>query len=342
MNESLLTRRDLLPSLSSLLGVLVLFLFAHSLTRAFEPQIVSAVSDHGVLGLAIFFATTALAVVFPVFTNLPLVPLAVLLWGSWWTALVMFLGWIAGSTLSFALARRFKPAVAKAFPAVARYTDIDRLILPSRPVLSLVLLRMTFPVDMLSYVLGLFSTRATARQNLISTAVGVAPFALLFAFLPALPLSAQSAFLVASALVFVVYLLSMRSAVGFIRLRAHAAAGPTATPSERGVVEHHEPRSVPRDAVDAPVGDRVQHSACATMSIFDEARVRCVQGRHYGAPGGSHIPSLPIAMETRAGPSARRSKIGPATWTSDRGVMTSAMHRSTGHSSKVERSTGIA
>jgi len=213
MNESLLTRRDLLPSLSSLLGVLVLFLFALSLTRAFEPQIVSAVSDRGVLGLVIFFATTALAVVFPIFTNLPLIPLAVVLWGPWWTALVMFLGWIAGSTLSFALARHFSPAVAKAFPAVARYADIDRLILPSRPVLSLVLLRMTFPVDMLSYVLGLFSARATARQNLISTAVGVAPFALLFAFFPALPLSAQSALLGASALVFVVYMMWMRSAV---------------------------------------------------------------------------------------------------------------------------------
>jgi uncharacterized membrane protein YdjX (TVP38/TMEM64 family) len=217
MNESSLTRRDLLPSLSSLLGVLVLFLFALSLTRAFEPQIVSTVSGHGALGLAIFFATTALAVVFPVFTNLPLVPVAVLLWGPWWTALAMFFGWIAGSGFSFALARRFRPGVVQSFPAVSRYADIDRLIVPSRPVLSLVLLRMTFPVDVLSYVLGLFSARTSGPQNLLSTAIGVAPFALLFAFFPALPLSAQSALLGAGALVFIVYMLWMRSTIGVLQ-----------------------------------------------------------------------------------------------------------------------------
>jgi len=52
MTEGELTRRDLLPSLSSLLGVLILFFFALSLTRAFEPQIVSVVSDHRMLGLS--------------------------------------------------------------------------------------------------------------------------------------------------------------------------------------------------------------------------------------------------------------------------------------------------
>jgi uncharacterized membrane protein YdjX (TVP38/TMEM64 family) len=217
MNESFLTRRDLLPSLSSLPGVLVLFLLALWLTRAFEPHIVAAVSGHAAFGLAIFFATTALAVVFPVFTNLPLVPVAVLLWGPWWTALIIYFGWIAGSSLAFALARAFRPGVVQSFPAVSRYADIDRLIVTSRPVLSLALLRMTFPVDVLSYVLGLFSARTSARQNLLSTAIGVAPFALLFAFFPGLPLSAQSALLGAGTLVFIVYMSWMRSTIGVLQ-----------------------------------------------------------------------------------------------------------------------------
>jgi hypothetical protein len=64
---------------------------------------------------------------------------------------------------------------------------------------------MTFPVDVLSYVLGLFSVRTSALDNLLSTVVGVAPFAISFVLFPTLSLPAQSAFLAASSLVFLVY-----------------------------------------------------------------------------------------------------------------------------------------
>jgi len=40
---------------------------------------------------------------------------------------------------------------------------------------------MTFPVDVLSYALGLFSRSTTLAENMVSTAIGGAPFALLFA-----------------------------------------------------------------------------------------------------------------------------------------------------------------
>ncbi len=194
-----------LAPISSLLGMLILFVIALVLTRSFEPRIVSAASGHETLGIGIFFATTALAVVFPFFTNLPFVPVAVLLWGPWWTAFIMFCGWMAGSAASFMVARFLSGELARRFPGVSRYADIDRLIAPSAPIASLVLLRMTFPVDILSYALGLFSTRTTARQNLLSTAIGVAPFALLFAFLPTFPVAGQTAFLAGSAFVFLGY-----------------------------------------------------------------------------------------------------------------------------------------
>jgi uncharacterized membrane protein YccC len=64
---------------------------------------------------------------------------------------------------------------------------------------------MTFPVDVLSYVLGLFSARTSALDNLLSTVVGVAPFAFSFVLFPTLSLPAQSVFLAASSLVFFVY-----------------------------------------------------------------------------------------------------------------------------------------
>jgi len=199
------SRREFLASGPSVLGAVLLFVAALALTRSFEPQIVGALQGHGALGLAVFFGTTALAVLFPFFTNMPLVPIAVVLWGPLWTAVILEFGWIIGSAASFTLARLLGRAVIHQFPLLTRYTDIDRLIHPSHPMLSLVMLRMTFPVDILSFALGLFSARITATQNLFATAIGVVPFAILFAFLPTLSWPVQAALLAASALVFVVY-----------------------------------------------------------------------------------------------------------------------------------------
>lgn len=203
--EAALTRRDLLPSATSLLGVLLLFAAAIGLTRFYEAPIGAALGEYGELGLVIFFLTTALAVVVPLFSNLPLVPLAVLLWGPWPTALIMIFGWVAGASLSFALARRLREPMIRHFASVSRYAPIDRLIHPQHHVWSLVFLRMTFPMDILSYVLGLFSRKTSGLENAVSTAIGGAPFALLFAFFPALPVIFQLLVFGVSAVLFAAY-----------------------------------------------------------------------------------------------------------------------------------------
>lgn len=189
--DDALTRRDLLPSLRSLAWVLLLFVLAILLARSYATPIGAALSQHERIGMLLFVGTTALAVVLPLFSNLPLVPFAVLLWGPWGTALLITAGWIAGAALSFSVGRHLRPAVLRAFPQAARYARIDDLIHPRSRLLSLAMLRMTFPMDILSYALGLFSRRTTAFENALSTAIGGAPFAVLFGFFPALPLELQ-------------------------------------------------------------------------------------------------------------------------------------------------------
>ena len=205
--DSSLTRRDLLPSAWSLLWVVGLFAGAIALTHWYAAPLSAALGAHGDLGLLIFFGTTALAVVLPMFSNLPLVPFAVLLWGPWATALILILGWMAGAAASFSLARRLRQWMLRRFPNVLRYARIDLLIAPRHHITSLIVLRMTFPVDILSYVLGLFSHKTTWSENAVSTAIGGAPFALLFAFFPALPLSLQLTVFALSALAFGAYVL---------------------------------------------------------------------------------------------------------------------------------------
>jgi len=200
-----LTWADLLPSLRAGVAVVVLFAIGMAVVHEFEVPIRAALGAHALSGIVVFVATSVVAVLLPMLTNLPLLPAAVLAWGSWWTAVLLLAGWIVGAALSFWLGRHARDAVLRRFPAVRRHADIDRLIHPEHRMLSLVLLRMTFPVDVLSYALGLFSRRTTLAENIVSTTLGAAPFALLFAWVPALSPAAQIVVFVASTLVFVVY-----------------------------------------------------------------------------------------------------------------------------------------
>jgi uncharacterized membrane protein YdjX (TVP38/TMEM64 family) len=186
--------------------VLLLFGGGLWLARHYAEPIQQVLASHPVAGVLVFFATSAVAVVLPMASNLPLVPLAVLAYGPGWTALLLLAGWIAGSAASFLLGRWARGWILAHFPSVQRHANIDRLVHPRHRMLSLISLRMTFPVDVLSYALGLFSERTTLVQVVLSTTLGAAPFAGLFAWFPTWPPAAQWGVFIASTAVFLVHL----------------------------------------------------------------------------------------------------------------------------------------
>lgn len=200
-----LTWAEWLPSLRLGLWVLAIFGAALWLAAEFATSIQAVLLTHPRLAVLIFVATSVVAVLVPLLSNLPLVPLAVLAWGPVWTALWLLLGWVLGAAAAFGLGRHARPLILRQFPSVNRHADIDRLIHPRHRIGSLILLRMTFPVDVLSYALGLFSRHTTWAENAVSTALGAAPFAVLFALVPALSSTTQLLVFGASLLVFMAY-----------------------------------------------------------------------------------------------------------------------------------------
>ncbi len=189
-------------------GALAVVAFGAALwmTREFAESILLALAAYPRLAVMVFVASSALAVLLPVMSNLALVPLAVLAWGPAWAAGLLLLGWVVGAALSFTLARHARPWLLRHFPTVQRHSDIDRLIHPEHRIGSLILLRMTFPVDVLSYALGLFSRRATWLENLASTLVGGAPFAIVFSVFPTLGTAKQVTLFLACTVVFLLHL----------------------------------------------------------------------------------------------------------------------------------------
>lgn len=175
------------PSLRGGLWALVLFALGLWLVHRHAAPIQTTLHGWQTAGQMAFFASSVLAVLVPALSNLPLMPVAVAAWGTWAAAALLLAGWTVGSVLAFGLSRHARGTVERCWPSAMRHADIDRLIHPRHRLLSLVMLRMTFPVDVLSHALGLFSTRTSWAEVALSTAIGGAPFAALFALVPALP-----------------------------------------------------------------------------------------------------------------------------------------------------------
>ncbi len=198
-------RRGSAPSLQFGLWALALFALGLWLAHRFAAPMVQWIEHWQTASELAFVATSALAVLLPAASNLPLLPIAVTAWGPLPAAGLLLLGWTIGSMLAYALGRRARPFVLRHWPSVLHAADIERLIHPRHRLLSLIVLRASFPVDVLSHALGLFSRRTSGAEVMLSTALGAAPFALLFAYVPTMSTTMQAAVLLVTGAGFVIY-----------------------------------------------------------------------------------------------------------------------------------------
>lgn len=126
----------------------------------------------------IMFSTTVVAPL----TSLPLVPVVAPLLGPFTTGVASFLGWFAGALTAFVLGRKFgRPFILKfiATQTLARY---EAYVKPETHFVTIVVLRMLLPVDILSYLLGAFS-QVSFHLYAIATALGILWFSFAFAYL---------------------------------------------------------------------------------------------------------------------------------------------------------------
>ena len=172
------------------ISVIILFLLASYLSNKYEQNIKLFVTNDGPLGMIGYVFITIVAVVIAPISTLPLIPLAGILWGWIITALLSIIGWVIGSQVAFLLARKYGKPLIKKLVSLEKLEKIEKS-LPERNIFwVVVLLRMTVPVDVLSYALGLFSNMTTTSY-FFATLLGVAPFAFIFSYTGTLSLGTQ-------------------------------------------------------------------------------------------------------------------------------------------------------
>jgi len=193
-------------SIFGLFLIVVVFVLVTILTNHYQTVIADVVTKNNEASLLIYVAVTILATVIAPVSTLPLIPLATSMWGWFVAGLLSIFGWVLGAQIAFFLARKYGKKLVIKIISLQKLEKMEHQFGTDNIFWTIVLLRMTVPVDILSYALGLFST-VSARIYFFATLLGVIPFAFIFAYAGSLSLGNQLMVLVeVSLFIFVVYL----------------------------------------------------------------------------------------------------------------------------------------
>lgn len=195
-----------IPAILGTITLIVFFILAEVVAHTYSLQISAFIKNKELFGQLFFVMMAALAVIIPIWSNMFLIPISVVAFGSLTTALLCISGWWIGSITSFFIARMYKEWLLKQYSSLRNYQFIDSYIPKNRTILSLIFLRMTIPVDVLSYALGLFSARISWKQNAVTTLIGITPFSFIFSYIGLFSAKIQFIVFTVTALLFFIYI----------------------------------------------------------------------------------------------------------------------------------------
>jgi uncharacterized membrane protein YdjX (TVP38/TMEM64 family) len=155
------------------------------LARSHADSLKSFIDRRPVPGVIVYVLLNIIDAVIAPGATLPLIPIAARAWGRVVAALVTTVGWTTGSLVAFYIARRWGAPIVRKLTSMERVKRL-RPYVPKNPFWSVVALRVMLPMDVMSYVLGLFSEMHWARYAL-ATAMGLTPSAFILAWLGKTP-----------------------------------------------------------------------------------------------------------------------------------------------------------
>jgi uncharacterized membrane protein YdjX (TVP38/TMEM64 family) len=162
--------------------IIILFVVVALLSSAYEPQIQNLLGRLGSLNALAFYILIDIAsVVLAPLAALPLLPLAVTLWGPFAAAMATVVGDTIGAIIAYVITRKYGQNLARKVVSIEQGKKIKAALTGHNQFLSVFILRMTLPVDLLSYALGLF-TEIPLKTYITATFLGVIPFNLVFAY----------------------------------------------------------------------------------------------------------------------------------------------------------------
>ena len=176
---------------SFLLALFVIFLFI--LVSYYTKQNIEFLKEligNDFRGVFIYILITIFAIVFAPVSMMPLIPLASNLYGVFYAAIINIIGWTIGSFIVFFICRKYGVSIIRKFVSLENIYKWENKIPKKKVFFTLILLRMSVPVDILSYALSLL-TKINFKTYAITTIIGIIPFSFVFSYLGTIPLMYQ-------------------------------------------------------------------------------------------------------------------------------------------------------
>ena len=130
----------------------------------------------------LFVLLLTVATVFAPVTVLPIIPAVAPIFGPFTTGILSIVGWTIGASIAFVIARYVGRPFIERFLSVEKIDRVIRRLSPDTQFYMVILLRLTIPVDVASYAIGLTSTISFWKYT-IATVIGVSWFSFAFAYL---------------------------------------------------------------------------------------------------------------------------------------------------------------
>jgi uncharacterized membrane protein YdjX (TVP38/TMEM64 family) len=143
------------------------------------PYFENMARHNSLLSVAVFISLGALSTMISSFSSVPLVPIAVIVWGILPTALFLFIGWIIGDVLSYFIGYWAGNPILKRFISLENIEYYRRKIPPNAEFKLIFFFIMSMPSEVPNYTLG------TLRYNFLRYFLIIGLGELIFAYFTA-------------------------------------------------------------------------------------------------------------------------------------------------------------
>ena len=168
------------------LALLLLFVLITTAAAATDPvheavlSVIAAaesiIRQHAAAGAVLFVLLSALSAIFFFFSTAVITPVAVDAFGPLAALLMLWLGWVLGGMITYAIGRAFGRKVVSWFVDPLRLRDYERRAKRLVSFRHILLFQLAVPSEIPGYVLGLAGCRF--RTFVIAMALGELPFAI--------------------------------------------------------------------------------------------------------------------------------------------------------------------
>jgi uncharacterized membrane protein YdjX (TVP38/TMEM64 family) len=143
------------------------------------PLFENLTRDHAFLSIFVFIGLGALSTMLSSFSSVPLVPIAVIVWGSTPTALYLLIGWLIGDILSYMIGYYAGNPILKRFVSLEKIDYYRKKIPPDAEFKLVFFFIMSMPSEVPNYTLG------TLRYNFLKYFLTITLGEIIFAFVTA-------------------------------------------------------------------------------------------------------------------------------------------------------------